>query len=314
MNILVIGAGVIGSLYAARLSERGHEVTLLARGQRFESITEHGILIREEGAEDIERVRISCVRTIDESVWYDYCFIAVRYDQVEELLPSLARVRCGNLVSMVNSPEGLGILRSVKNPAVLLCAFPGAGGRREGELIIYHILSPLVQSTAVGYAMKSRKGEACRCAELLKGAGFPVSMYDDIDSYLLTHVALIAPLCFLVYALDASLPETQAWRIAIDSLKEGLGSIKDERHTIRPRRLGLLRYLPRPLLSACLRILSATEFFETVIAAHARYATDEITLMCHSFTTRQENRFASDLPTYRKGMSMIPGRESDETY
>jgi lactate dehydrogenase-like 2-hydroxyacid dehydrogenase len=33
MNILVYGAGVIGSVYAARLQEAGYHVTLLARDQ-----------------------------------------------------------------------------------------------------------------------------------------------------------------------------------------------------------------------------------------------------------------------------------------
>jgi 2-dehydropantoate 2-reductase len=34
MKILVYGAGVIGTLYAARLQEAGRQVTVLARGGR----------------------------------------------------------------------------------------------------------------------------------------------------------------------------------------------------------------------------------------------------------------------------------------
>ena len=33
-KILVFGAGVLGSYYAAMLQEGGHEVTVVARGQR----------------------------------------------------------------------------------------------------------------------------------------------------------------------------------------------------------------------------------------------------------------------------------------
>ncbi len=40
MKILFYGAGVLGSLYAARLQESGQEVSILARGQR---LAQHGL-------------------------------------------------------------------------------------------------------------------------------------------------------------------------------------------------------------------------------------------------------------------------------
>jgi 2-dehydropantoate 2-reductase len=39
VKILVYGAGVIGTLYAARLQEGGHRVTVVARGRHFRSAT-----------------------------------------------------------------------------------------------------------------------------------------------------------------------------------------------------------------------------------------------------------------------------------
>jgi ketopantoate reductase len=38
VKILVFGAGVIGTLYAARLQEGGHRVTVVARGERLADI------------------------------------------------------------------------------------------------------------------------------------------------------------------------------------------------------------------------------------------------------------------------------------
>ena len=46
MKILVYGAGNLGSLYAAKLKDAGHDVTILARGKRLHCIREHGILLR----------------------------------------------------------------------------------------------------------------------------------------------------------------------------------------------------------------------------------------------------------------------------
>lgn len=45
MRILVFGAGVIGSVYAAHLLRAGHEVTLLARGQRLADLTASGLVV-----------------------------------------------------------------------------------------------------------------------------------------------------------------------------------------------------------------------------------------------------------------------------
>ena len=42
MNIMLYGTGVIGSLYAARLHQSGHRLTLLARGQRLADIRRYG--------------------------------------------------------------------------------------------------------------------------------------------------------------------------------------------------------------------------------------------------------------------------------
>lgn len=46
-RILVYGAGVLGSLYAARLAESGKDVTILARGQRLRELWEHGIVLED---------------------------------------------------------------------------------------------------------------------------------------------------------------------------------------------------------------------------------------------------------------------------
>lgn len=42
MRFLIIGAGNIGSLYAAKLAQSAQEVTVLARGARLEEIRQRG--------------------------------------------------------------------------------------------------------------------------------------------------------------------------------------------------------------------------------------------------------------------------------
>ena len=94
MNILVYGAGVIGTLYAARLRDGGHRVTVLARGQRLADIRRHGLVlenilsgVRSEAAVDtIERLR--------PEDHYDLALIIVRRDQLASLMSELTARRC----------------------------------------------------------------------------------------------------------------------------------------------------------------------------------------------------------------------------
>ena len=61
MRIAVIGAGVLGSLYAARLAAAGQTVTLVARGGRLTQLQQGPILIlnEETDARAAERLRWS---------------------------------------------------------------------------------------------------------------------------------------------------------------------------------------------------------------------------------------------------------------
>ena len=47
MRVLVLGAGVIGSVYAARLLRAGHHVVMLARGQRLADLRAHGLVLED---------------------------------------------------------------------------------------------------------------------------------------------------------------------------------------------------------------------------------------------------------------------------
>ena len=47
MRILVVGAGVIGSVYAGHLLRAGHSVTLCARGRRLTELRDRGLILED---------------------------------------------------------------------------------------------------------------------------------------------------------------------------------------------------------------------------------------------------------------------------
>jgi ketopantoate reductase (EC 1.1.1.169) len=60
MRILIYGAGVIGSLYGALLSEVDLNVTLYARGRRLETLRRSGLRYRTK-----DGVKLASVNVID---------------------------------------------------------------------------------------------------------------------------------------------------------------------------------------------------------------------------------------------------------
>lgn len=46
MNVVVVGAGAMGSLYAAYLARDGHQVSLVARGERAQGLAWPGTASR----------------------------------------------------------------------------------------------------------------------------------------------------------------------------------------------------------------------------------------------------------------------------
>ena len=80
MRILIFGAGVIGSLYAALLAEAGYDVSIYARGQRLESLTQDGLLYKSRGK--IRKAPIRVLSKLEEEDRYDLVFLTVRENQL----------------------------------------------------------------------------------------------------------------------------------------------------------------------------------------------------------------------------------------
>src|ERR1700730_3160209 len=141
MKILMYGAGVIGSLYAAKLQEGGHHVTVLARGARLTEIGRHGLVLEDivSGARTISRVET--IERIAPDDQYDVAMVTVRRDQLASIVPELsASRRIPTVVFMLNNPTGSNDLVKALGRDRVLLGFPGAGGTRDGQIVRYAII------------------------------------------------------------------------------------------------------------------------------------------------------------------------------
>ena len=87
MRILIYGAGVIGSFYASRFAKAGLDVTVLARGQRLKELQGHGLWYR--GKTRTHKVEVKTISELKPNDRYQFIFLTVRENQVEEALEDL---------------------------------------------------------------------------------------------------------------------------------------------------------------------------------------------------------------------------------
>ena len=90
MDVLVVGAGAIGGLLAARLAEAGERVSVVARGAHLEAIRERGLILKEEGRETV--VRVGATDRIAEAGRPDLVVLAVKAHQLTAIAPDVATI------------------------------------------------------------------------------------------------------------------------------------------------------------------------------------------------------------------------------
>lgn len=106
MRILIYGAGVIGSFYASRFAKAGLDVTILARGQRLKELQGHGLWYR--GKTRTHKVEVKTISELKPNDRYQFIFLTVRENQVEEALEDISRNESPNVVTMVNTIKPYG--------------------------------------------------------------------------------------------------------------------------------------------------------------------------------------------------------------
>jgi 2-dehydropantoate 2-reductase len=87
MRILVLGAGVIGSIYAGKLLEAGHEVVLLARGVRRADLQAPGLILLDAESEKRKVRPVSAVTDPSAEDRFDLVLVSVRAEQLTSTLP-----------------------------------------------------------------------------------------------------------------------------------------------------------------------------------------------------------------------------------
>ena len=288
MKILVIGAGVLGSLYAARLQAAGHDVSIMARGERLEQIRARGILLQEHGSKMVSATPVRAIDLLDPHESFDWVLVLVRGNQVAELLPTLAASRgTPNLLFMTNNAAGPGELKAALGRGRVVLGFPGAGGERVGDVVRFLIAGQRGQPTTLGELDGLISPRLLQIGRVLRDAGFPVAFSPDMDAWLKTHAALVVPIACALYLAGGDNYRLARTRdglvLMLRAMREGLRVLDRLGFEVEPSRYRWLARIPEPLLVAVFKQAMATRRAELVLARHANAARDEMSFLTDEF-------------------------------
>ena len=203
MKTLFFGAGPLGSVYAHLLYKNGEDVTVLARGERYDWLKENGLVLINELTGQKDSSHVTVVNELEPEDEYDLVIVLIRKNKLLPVFDVLAASPgVKNVLFMGNNALGfdeyLGQLPAEK----LLFGFPGAGGGMCEQVVRYADREkPKGKRRAVTIGeIDGRSRERTTAVEsLFTSAGVPVHLTANIDGWLKYHAALVNPLVGALY-------------------------------------------------------------------------------------------------------------------
>ncbi len=283
MKMLVYGTGPLGSLFAARLDEAGHDVALLARGQRLADLREHGVILEDSVTGEREVTRVKVVEALAPDDFYDVVLVVMRKNHALDILPVLAaNQRVPTVLFMMNNAAGHEALIEAVGKERVLLGFPLPGGHRDGPVMRMVPDRDAGWEIPIGEVDGRITARTRRvAAALAQMRGYKVDIRTDMDAWLRHHVAIVGPLAAALYATDTDQGRMVRTRDALvlgtRGMKEALRGLEQAGYPISPPVLRALFAVPEPLLLSLVRGLLSIESLKVSLEGHARAARDEMT-------------------------------------
>ena len=196
MRILVVGAGALGGLIGAHLSEAGEDVTLVEVNKaRARLLSEMGIFVTQDG-KDERCVKLRVISSFEGSAPFDVIFVAVKTYQTEEAIRAVMPVigPSSKVLSLQNGIGNTQVMARLLGGERVLCGITYHSIQHTGPNRIHFRagIKPIQIAPLTGKIT----AEIEAIGKLLSGAGLPTDVVPSIDSVIwqkLLHNAVVNP-------------------------------------------------------------------------------------------------------------------------
>jgi len=182
MNVKVIGAGAMGSLFGALLAEAGETVTLLdIRRDHVDALNADGLSIEKDGARRIVRVQAST--DLARTGPADLSIVFVKSTHTAETVQTAARLagRTGLVLTLQNGMGNADTLAKALAPSQVIAGTTAHGATFLGPGAIRHAGTG---DTVIGPWAPAAMTGVERVAEVFIGAGISTRVVDDVRGVL----------------------------------------------------------------------------------------------------------------------------------
>jgi 2-dehydropantoate 2-reductase len=284
MKVLVMGAGVIGTVYGAHLAAAGNAVSVLRHRPRTDEVAAGGLCAREVTGGGLAEAEAAVVPDVGGD--YDLVLVAVRREQLITVCDGLTGLAGEPAVLFLgNNPGGRAAIPAGL-PGDVYLGFPGVGGVMTGGTAAYVRIRQ--QPTALPETSDPR---LAAFESALTGRGFAVQRVADMDGWLAYHAAFVACICAALYRCEIDPVQLAADRVTLTlmcrAITEAFAALRASGTAGLPRNLALLH--SRLLREVAVRYWARTmrsPMGELCFAAHARHAEVEMRAMGHDVAAR----------------------------
>lgn len=246
MKIAIVGAGRIGSTFALHLARAGHEVTVIARGERLAWLKREQAIVTVDG----ERVAVTTGDALDVTVPYDLVLVMVLRHQLDALMPALQASPAKTVLFMFNAFDDHAVWRQQLGAGRFAMGFPR---------MVAHFVDGKLRSQVAGPGNVTTLDNA-QWAALLKEAGMPTALEPDMQSFSRSHVAFVLPMfiaAMLTWKRDHGLTWSEASKLSA-VMAENFDVVRALGTPIKKGMYSTLAKLPRLLVTATLWAFART--------------------------------------------------------
>lgn len=191
-RILIVGAGVLGTVYGVKLSTAGHDVSVLERSpSRIAALRASGLVIEPLGGGAREVATASVLTELGPGDRFDLAIVIARKTHLASILEALGPTDIPTVLFMVSNADGPDAITDRIGKRAAL-GFPGAGGRLVDDVVRYSIPPSFMQSTMLGEPDGTMTARLSSLQRLFASAGFSAKISTDMDAWLKSHEAFVS--------------------------------------------------------------------------------------------------------------------------